>query len=72
MQVKIARPCHCVIKNDIETIHHCADINEARLYAKNILKHLEANNCKAHHFFIRENEEEIIIDSKFNVDDIFI
>jgi hypothetical protein len=72
MQVRIARRCHCVIKNNIEENHHCEDRNAARDYAQKLLERLQNNHCKAHIFFIRESEREIVIDSKFNVDDISI
>jgi len=72
MQVKIARVCHCVIKNDIQEVYTCKDKTEAKKYAQEVLQLLQDNNCKSHHFFLRESEVEIIIDSKFNVDDIFL
>ena len=72
MQVRVARRCHCVIKNEIKDVHICKDLDEARAYAQKILYFLQNNNCKAHIFFLRESSNEIVIDSKFNVDDISI
>ena len=72
IQVRIERRCHCVIKNGIETIHECKDLNEAKVYANETLVRLKENNCKAHNFFIKECADALIIDSTFNTDDIKI
>lgn len=72
IEVRIERRCHCVIKNGIEMIHACKDLDSARSYANETLKQLKENNCKAHNFFIRERSNELIIDSSFNTDDIKI
>lgn len=70
IEVRIERRCHCVIKNDIEMIHQCKDLDTAKIYAHETLERLNNNNCKAHAFFIRESNDALIIDSKFNTDDI--
>lgn len=70
IEVRIERRCHCVIKNDIEMIHQCQDLDTAKVYAYETLERLKNNNCKAHTFFIKEHGDVLIIDSTFNTDDI--
>lgn len=72
MDVKIARRCHCVIKNNLKEVYRCKDRQTAQKYAKKLCQYLENHNCNAHSFFIRESDDEIVIDSKFNVEDISI
>ena len=70
MQVRVARRCHCVIKNDIKELYSYKEKKQAREEAEKMCQLLENNHCKAHIFFIREEGGEIVIDSRFNVDDI--
>ncbi len=72
MRVRIARICHCVIKNEITEFYECTDRNEALDYAQKLVDFLHKNHCKAHKFFIQDKDDEILIDSKFNTDDITI
>lgn len=66
MEVKIARCCHCVKKNDLPESTITDSPEEAQKRAEEILGLLEERSCKAHCFFIRENETSVIVDSRFN------
>ena len=68
MQVFISKHCHCVIKNKLTNTIECKDKNEALEKANEIIEILEKETCKTHLFFIKEQSNKIIIDSKYNPD----
>ena len=67
MNVVITKQCHCVIKNDLTQLIICKDKNEALLKANEIIKLLEKETCDTHLFFIKEEANQIVIDSKYNL-----
>jgi len=66
MQVVISKQCHCVIKNNMTESIICANKDEALKKAKDLIIILEKETCNTHLFFIREEDDKIVVDSKYN------
>lgn len=66
MQVVISKQCHCVIKNKLTQPITCKDKSEALIKANELIKTLEKEACDTHLFFLKEENDQIVIDSKSN------
>lgn len=66
MKVHVSKKCHCVIKNEFDNDIECNSKEEALIKAHDILNVLDKETCKTHLFFIKEENDRIVIDSKSN------
>jgi len=71
IEVLIVKQCHCVIKHKLNEEIICENKKEAMKEAQNLLKKISSKSCKTHLFFIKEEDDKIIIDSKYNPDKMF-
>lgn len=66
MKVSVSKKCHCIIKNHLEEDVEYDNKNDALKKANEILDRLSKETCKTHLFFITEEGDDIIINSKYN------
>ncbi|OUR70502.1 hypothetical protein A9Q76_07340 [Arcobacter sp. 31_11_sub10_T18] len=71
IEVLISKQCHCVIKHGLNKEIHCENKEEAMREAQDLLKKISSKSCETHLFFIKEEDNKIIIDSKYNPDKMF-
>jgi len=71
IEVLIVKQCHCVIKHKLNNEIICDNKEEALIKANELLKVIEDKSCKTHLFFIKEEENKVLIDSKYNPDKMF-
>jgi len=71
IEVQIAKKCHCVMKHKLNSDLICDNKEEALIKANQLLETISEKSCKTHLFFIKEEENRVIIDSKYNPDKMF-
>jgi|GEM_PF-2118123 len=71
IEVQIAKKCHCVMKHKLNDELICDNKEEALIKANQLLETISEKSCKTHLFFIKEEENKVIIDSKYNPDKMF-
>ena len=71
IEVLIAKQCHCVIKHKLNKEILCENKEDAMREAQALLEKISSKSCETHVFFIKEEDNRIIIDSKYNPDKMF-
>jgi len=66
MEVVFSKQCHCIIKNNLTQAIACKDKDEALLKANEMVKTLEDEACDTHLFFIKEENNKVVIHLKPN------
>ena len=71
IEVLISKQCHCVIKHDLNQEIQCENKEDALREAQAVIMKISSKSCETHLFYIKEEDDKIIIDSKYNTDKMF-